>query len=83
MVNYLCDKEINSILQFNNFIVASRREEKAKVLLKEAAYRTIFKIKSISGRLAADVGSFNMDEVLFLPYTSFKIVRKDVIGKVI
>lgn len=79
IVNYVYDRKINDVVRFNNFILTTRREDKVRLKLqfgpKERS--TVFKIKSTSGRAIEKISAFMLDEVVFLPYSSFQIIRKE------
>lgn len=85
VVNFHYDRSINHIIEFPNFIVASKREDKVafKYQVNPSQPKTLFRIKSMSGLLVNQISPFHLDEVVFRPYTSFRIIRKILKEKLI
>lgn len=52
IVNYVYDRNVKHVVNFTNFIVCTKREDKVKLKLKLNKHEknTVFKIKSTSGR---------------------------------
>lgn len=63
VVDYRYDRPIYHKIQFTNFLVASKREDKTAFKLKvyPEQPKTLFKIKSVSGILIDQISSFHMN----------------------
>ena len=46
--------------------------------INEKSKKTLFKILPKTGRSASNISEFVLEEVIFLPYTSFRIIRKKI-----
>jgi hypothetical protein len=78
VVDYSYERELNAFVNFKDFVVGSSSMEKVKGQLRkegEGGRQTVFKIKSVAGRRVNN-SVHNLDEVVFMPYSSFQIVHK-------